>query len=111
MVLIAASSRRNGDTQFAKVFWCNPWMVYQCKEFQDMSTRLLQDIDMIVYGDGMIAYMIETSAKIAELSGDEEPLPDVSEKEDVGAVCYAPMDRFGNVVMEPPEGSKLASNS
>ena len=86
----------NGETQFAKVFWCNPWMCYQCKEFQDMSTRLLSDVDMIVYGEGMIAYMVETAAKIAEQKGESE---DIQVQEDVGTVCYAPLDRRGNVVL------------
>ena len=85
-----------GETRLAKEFLCNPWMVYQATEFKLMATRLLSDVDLIVYGDGMIAYMINSAA---ELSDEEEDIPDISEKGDVGAVFYAPQDRHGNIVL------------
>ena len=82
------------NSRFEKVFLCHPWMVYQVKEFQLMSTRLLQDVDLIVYGDGLIAYMIKVAAEEA----DETEEVNIDEK-DVGTVCYAPLDRRGNIVL------------
>jgi len=84
-----------GGTKYEKKFLCNPWMVYQATEFKHMSSRFLQDVDMIVYGDGLIAHMIE----VAAAESDEIEEVDVSEKENVSPVCYAPQDRRGNVVL------------
>jgi hypothetical protein len=49
-------------TEREKVFQCENWHVYQAKEFIQSMPRLLKDVDLIVYGDGMIAYMIKTMA-------------------------------------------------
>jgi hypothetical protein len=84
-----------GDTKFAKQFLCNPWMVYQAIEFKQMASRFLQDVDLQVHGRGMIAYLIEAAAAQAEEEGDDMPEP----KGDLSPVCYAPLDRRGNVVM------------
>jgi hypothetical protein len=49
-------------TEREKVFQCENWHVYQAKEFVQSMPRLLKDCDLIVYGDGMIAYIIKTLA-------------------------------------------------
>jgi SAM-dependent methyltransferase len=51
-------------TEYEKVFRCEPWHVYQATEFLQMVPRVLMDCDLIVYGDGMIAYMINTAAEM-----------------------------------------------
>ena len=82
-----------GKTRFTKTFKCFYWQVFQAREFQDMCLRLLKDVDMIVYGDGFISYMVETAAKL------EGETLTMSSKEDVGTIASAPIDRRGNVVM------------
>jgi len=87
-----------GKTRFEKTFKCFYWMVFQAREFQEMCVRLLKDVDMIVYGDGMISYMIEASAKLS--SGGEKLI--VAEKGEVGTIAYAPIDRRGNAILNSP---------
>jgi hypothetical protein len=54
-------------TEWEKKFQCENWQVYQAKEFVQMMPRQLKDMDLIVHGDGMIAYMVKTMA--AESTG------------------------------------------
>jgi hypothetical protein len=84
-----------GKTPLTKTFKCFYWQVYQAREFQDMARRLLQDVDMIIYGDGMIAYMLETAVQLSEGGVEKVKL---ESKEVPGPICYAPTDRRGNVI-------------
>jgi SAM-dependent methyltransferase len=58
-------------TKWEKEFQCEDWHVYQAREFIQMIPRVLHDCDLAVYGDGAIAYMLNTAAAQAE---DGEPL-------------------------------------
>jgi len=53
-------------TPYEKKFKCAPWHVFQAKDFQDMVPRVLKDAKLDIKGEGLIAYMIETGAKIAD---------------------------------------------
>jgi hypothetical protein len=53
------------NTKYEKVFRCQPWMVYQAKEFQLMVPRVLMDADLQIKGDGMIAHIINSGAELA----------------------------------------------
>jgi hypothetical protein len=53
------------NTKFEKVFRCQPWMVFQAKEFQLMVPRVLMDADLQIKGDGMIAYIVNSGAELA----------------------------------------------
>lgn len=43
-------------------FLCHPWMVSQAQEFMDLVTFLGNEIELAVYGDGLIAHIIKTGA-------------------------------------------------
>jgi SAM-dependent methyltransferase len=45
-----------------KEFVCAPWMALQAKEFRQMAGQLDDEVDLAVYGDGLIATMIRESA-------------------------------------------------
>jgi hypothetical protein len=55
-----------------KVFQCHPWMVKQATEMVDMIRLLGDEVDLCVYGDGLIAKIIEVGAgaEISELLGE-----------------------------------------
>lgn len=52
-----------------KIFYCNPWMALQSREFVELVKAMAEHIDMIVYGGGLLAHIIQTGA---ELSPEEE---------------------------------------
>jgi hypothetical protein len=54
------------DTPKEKTFQCELWQVYQAQDFIRMTTRVFNDMDMIVYGDGMINHILETAAEMEE---------------------------------------------
>ena len=53
-------------TEYEKVFRCAPWHVYQAKDFIEMVPRVLQDAKLDIKGDGLIAYIVQTGAAMAE---------------------------------------------
>jgi SAM-dependent methyltransferase len=55
-----------GGTRFKKTFYCEPWMAFQAREFQLMVPAILDDVQLQIKGDGLLAYWIETAAKVAE---------------------------------------------
>lgn len=48
-----------------RVFDCEPWMLAQAYEFRDMVAMVGDEVEMAVYGDGLIAHMIATGARIS----------------------------------------------
>jgi SAM-dependent methyltransferase len=48
-----------------KVFQCAPWQVSQATEFRDLVAFLGDEVECAVYGDGLIASMVETGAQIS----------------------------------------------
>jgi SAM-dependent methyltransferase len=48
-----------------RTFFCHPWMAAQAREFVTMIQKLGETFDMIVHGDGLLAHIINTGARIA----------------------------------------------
>ena len=46
-----------------KEFVCSPWMAIQAREFRQMAGLLSDELELAVYGDGLIATMIRESAE------------------------------------------------
>ena len=46
-----------------RVFKCHSWMISQCQEFLDLFQKLANDVELIVHGDGLIAWCIQTAAE------------------------------------------------
>jgi SAM-dependent methyltransferase len=49
-----------------RVFQCHGWMVAQAQEFIDLVTFLGDEVELEVYGDGMIAHILKTGAALTE---------------------------------------------
>jgi 2-polyprenyl-3-methyl-5-hydroxy-6-metoxy-1,4-benzoquinol methylase len=45
-----------------RVFRCMPWMVAQAQEFLDLIRAIGDVIELAVYGDGLLAYLLQTAA-------------------------------------------------
>jgi hypothetical protein len=50
-----------------RVFKCHPWMVSQAQEFMDLIKFLGDEIEIEVYGDGLIAHILNTGASLSDL--------------------------------------------
>lgn len=48
-----------------KTFTCTPWMVSQASEFQDLIKFMGNEVELAVYGDGLIAQIVKTGATLA----------------------------------------------
>ena len=48
-----------------RTFSCTPWMISQAAEFQDLVAFLGNEVELAVYGDGLIAHMIKHGASLA----------------------------------------------
>lgn len=48
-----------------RVFYCHPWMASQAREFITLIQRLGETFDMVLYGDGLLSYIIKTGAELA----------------------------------------------
>lgn len=48
-----------------RTFYCTPWHLSQAAEFRDLVAFLGNEVEMAVYGDGLVAHMIETGAQIS----------------------------------------------
>ncbi len=55
-----------------RVFWCDPWMYCQAKEWMQMVRMFGDEIDLDVKGDGLIAHIIKTGAALSALEENEE---------------------------------------
>ncbi len=49
-----------------RVFHCHPWMVSQAQEFMDLVKFLGNEIELEVYGDGLIAHILDVGAAKAD---------------------------------------------
>ncbi len=47
-----------------RVFWCVPWHMSQACEFRDLVRFLGDEVELAVYGDGLIAHMLQTGAEL-----------------------------------------------
>jgi hypothetical protein len=51
-------------TKYEKEFLLAPWMISQAQDFRAMAVRALSDAKIKIYGNGIIAHMVETAAKL-----------------------------------------------
>ena len=49
-----------------KTFQCAPWMVAQASEFRDVVGLMGDEVELAVYGDGLIAAIISAGAELSE---------------------------------------------
>jgi hypothetical protein len=50
-----------------RVFYCHQWMIGQAQSFMDLIRGLGNEIELEVYGDGLLAHMLEAGASFEEL--------------------------------------------
>jgi len=54
-----------------RMFWCHPWMAAQAQEFIDLIRVMGETFEIAVYGDGLLAHVLETGAAVeVDESGD-----------------------------------------
>jgi hypothetical protein len=46
-------------------YWCTPWMVSQASEFRGLVRSLGDEVELAVYGDGLIAQIVKTGASFS----------------------------------------------
>lgn len=51
----------------SKVFYCHPWMANQASQFIDLLRAYGDELDLIIYGDGLLAHIIEAGAALDDL--------------------------------------------
>lgn len=49
-----------------RTFRCHAWQVAQAQEFMDLVKYLGDEIELEVYGDGLINHIVQTGAKISD---------------------------------------------
>lgn len=49
-----------------RMFMAHPWMLSQASEFRALSRMLGDEVELEVYGDGLIAHMIKTGASLSQ---------------------------------------------
>lgn len=49
-----------------RTFECTPWQAHQAGEFRDLVGAMGDHVELAVYGDGLIAHMIQTGAEMAQ---------------------------------------------
>lgn len=49
-----------------RVFKCHPWQIAQAQEFMDLIKFLGDEIELEVYGDGLINHILRTGAELSE---------------------------------------------
>lgn len=49
-----------------RTFKCHPWMISQAQEFMDLVKFLGDEIELEVYGDGLISHILRTGAELSE---------------------------------------------
>lgn len=47
-----------------RTFNCHPWMVSQAQEFLDLMQLMSEHIELVVRGDGLIAWLVQTAAEM-----------------------------------------------
>lgn len=62
-----------------KQFWCTPWQVSQASEFRGLMKSLGDEVELAIYGEGLIAQIVKTGAELAALeevpAGSTNPSP------------------------------------
>jgi hypothetical protein len=55
-----------------RTFYCHTWMASQAREWITLIQKLGDVFDMIVYGDGLLAHIINTGAELVPAQEGEE---------------------------------------
>ncbi len=61
-VMIGAPGDCNG-----KIFYCHFWMISQAQEFCGLISMLGDEIQLEIYGNGLLAYLLEAGAEAADI--------------------------------------------
>jgi hypothetical protein len=48
-----------------RTFMCTPWQVSQASEFRDLVKLMGDEVELAIYGDGLIAHIVKTGADMA----------------------------------------------
>jgi hypothetical protein len=59
-----------------RIFWCNPWMVAQAQQFMEMLKLMKDEVEIAVYGDGLLKHILDVGAEMADLETEDAPLDD-----------------------------------
>ena len=49
-----------------RIFYCHPWMVSQAEEMMGLIRMLGDEIELEIYGDGLLAHILKTAADLVE---------------------------------------------
>jgi SAM-dependent methyltransferase len=52
-------------TGSSQIFYCHPWMISQAQELMEMIRIFGSEIELAIHGDGLLAHILETGAKLA----------------------------------------------
>lgn len=50
-----------------RIFRCHPWMIAQAQQMIELVKFMGEEIELEVHGDGLLAYLFETGAQLADL--------------------------------------------
>jgi 2-polyprenyl-3-methyl-5-hydroxy-6-metoxy-1,4-benzoquinol methylase len=55
-----------------RIFWCHPWMAAQAQQFIELIKFLGDEVDIAVYGDGLLKHILDAGAdaSVAQLEGE-----------------------------------------
>jgi SAM-dependent methyltransferase len=76
-------------------FYCTSWMWEQAHEFMGLTRMIAEVCDLEVYGDGLIAHIISTSAELPP-RGDVTPI-ETKEDDDNGSISLPALQRSKEV--------------
>jgi SAM-dependent methyltransferase len=61
-----------------RTFLCHPWMISQAEEFMEMVRTMGDEVDLAVYGDGLLSHIINVSAEMEAKSNGSIRLENLS---------------------------------
>jgi precorrin-6B methylase 2 len=54
-----------------RVFHCHPWMAAQAQQFIDMLQVMRDEVEIEIYGDGLLRHVLEVGASLADQQGEK----------------------------------------
>jgi hypothetical protein len=81
-----------GGTAYEKQFLATPWMLFQALDFKKMGLHLLDDVQLDIKGDGLIAHMVKAAAELSTMSIALDGFGVEIEKEPPGPRAYVSRD-------------------
>ncbi len=82
-VMIGSLGQTNGRT-----FRCNFWMVSQAQEFCGLIKYLGNEIQLAIYGDGLLAYLLEAGAEASDIMNLDKDPPTETDEVDSEPVMF-----------------------